>query len=254
MREYEMGELLPIVAELSRKYTSNESTSITYERAKILMEAVLFCIHELQEESENQVADVNMHPEEAYQLGYQLVKEKVRKSLELYNNIMTDFQSYHIRALHDTVVRGMPEFFRYYDAAFSPQDQLLTLDYPTIRTVDHLRGIDAIYQYLTYIQLEQEFLNQFPESFIIKSLEAYHEDYKELFINIPSVVQRYFIQTVFSEEFKEQAKSDRESFTKWTKCILKKLMEERFDGNPMLYHYLEKDLEEFGYFIKGILE
>lgn len=254
MREYEMEELLPIVAELSRKYTSNESTSITYDRAKILMEAVLFCIHELQEESKNQVADTNMQPEEAYQLGYELVKKKVKKSLELYNNIMIDFQSYHNRALYDTVVSGMPEFFRRYDAAFSPQDKLLTLDYPTIGTVEHLQGIDAIYQYLIYIQLEQEFLNQFPETFIIKSLEDYHEEYKELFINIPSVVLRYFIQIVFSEEFMEQAKGDRESFTQWTKCILKKLIDERFDGNTILYSYLEKDLEEFGYYIKGILE
>ena len=31
--EYKMEELLPIVEELAQKYTSGESSSITYERA-----------------------------------------------------------------------------------------------------------------------------------------------------------------------------------------------------------------------------
>lgn len=37
---YSMEELLPVVAWLTRKYTSNESTSITYEKARQLMGAV----------------------------------------------------------------------------------------------------------------------------------------------------------------------------------------------------------------------
>jgi hypothetical protein len=43
---YEISELIPIVAELTDLYTSKESTSITYEKANQLMEAVLFCIQE----------------------------------------------------------------------------------------------------------------------------------------------------------------------------------------------------------------
>ena len=34
--EYKMEELLPIVEELAQKYTSGESSSITYERAAYL--------------------------------------------------------------------------------------------------------------------------------------------------------------------------------------------------------------------------
>ena len=44
--DYEMEELVPIVAELAEKFTSKGSTSIPYERAQQLMEAVLYCIHE----------------------------------------------------------------------------------------------------------------------------------------------------------------------------------------------------------------
>ena len=43
---------MPIVAELADKYTGKESTSITYEKARQLMEAVLYCIHEYEEDPE----------------------------------------------------------------------------------------------------------------------------------------------------------------------------------------------------------
>ena len=43
---YEPEELLPLVARLAKKYTGGESTSVTYETAQYLMEAVLYCINE----------------------------------------------------------------------------------------------------------------------------------------------------------------------------------------------------------------
>ena len=52
-----MEELLPVVAALGEKYTGYEHSSVTYEKAQMLMEAVLYCIGEyegtsLQEERE----------------------------------------------------------------------------------------------------------------------------------------------------------------------------------------------------------
>ena len=41
---YEMEELIPIVGRLAEKYTANESTSVTYEKAEQLMGAVLYCM------------------------------------------------------------------------------------------------------------------------------------------------------------------------------------------------------------------
>lgn len=47
--DYKMEDLLPVVAELAEKYTSKESTSLPYEKARQLMEAVLYCIREGEE-------------------------------------------------------------------------------------------------------------------------------------------------------------------------------------------------------------
>ena len=46
---YQLEELIPLVAELATGYGGYEHTSITYERAEMLMEAVLYCIHECAE-------------------------------------------------------------------------------------------------------------------------------------------------------------------------------------------------------------
>ena len=43
---YGMNDLIPVVARLAEKYVGGDSTSVTYEKAEQLMEAVLYCIHE----------------------------------------------------------------------------------------------------------------------------------------------------------------------------------------------------------------
>ena len=52
MQRYTMEELIPVVAMLTEKYTSKESSSVTYETARQLMGAVQFCIQELEESKE----------------------------------------------------------------------------------------------------------------------------------------------------------------------------------------------------------
>ncbi len=46
MISYEAEELLPIVSELAVKFTSGDSTSVSFEKARQLMEAVIYCIQE----------------------------------------------------------------------------------------------------------------------------------------------------------------------------------------------------------------
>lgn len=45
----QMDALVKIVGKLAGKYTAGESTSVTYEKAEQLMEAVLYCIREAEE-------------------------------------------------------------------------------------------------------------------------------------------------------------------------------------------------------------
>lgn len=139
--EYALEELLPIVAELTGKWTSGESTSVTYERANQLMEAVLYCIAE-NEKQNALLSNVGIPAREAYWLGYEKVIEKVKRTQESYNTMVISFCAYGNENYHDTVIKALPGFFRYYDALYAPQNTIITMDYPTLRSIQKVSGIE----------------------------------------------------------------------------------------------------------------
>lgn len=205
--EYQPEELLPIVAKLAGKLTGGESTSITYEKAQQLMEAVLYCINEWEREQEeceqtgqddgksdacHVVSEKQKLPaKDAYEFGFACVTKKVKMSLALYNRIMENFDSYGNQCLYDTMVKGIPEFFKRYDAKFEPQNTILTLDYPIMEDLREYTGVDAIWEYLCCIRAEQKYLGRLPREFVIDSLRSYCADYEEMIENLRQIVDDY---------------------------------------------------------------
>lgn len=187
---YSIQELVPLVAELSAKYTGMESTSVTYEKAQQLMEAVLYCIHELEADDGQQLKmrGVNLSAREAYQLGYEKVIEKVKNMKAIYHELIKDFQYYGVECLRDTILEGIPGFLKWYDPIYNPQDTILTLDYPILDDLTGRYGIDIVYEYVKRVQLEQKFLQSFPKNYVEKILSAYCADYKLMVENISGIV------------------------------------------------------------------
>ena len=256
--------LLPIVAKLSEAYTSKESTSISYEIARQLMGAVLYCLEEYEQTNEAVNEIRNLHSEtsllSSYEQGYRCVIEKVRNAKDIYNSFIPTFQSYDNWFLEDTIKKGMPAFFLYYDAKFNPQNHILTLDYSTIKSTHSLCGVDAIYQYLTYIQLEQNFLSFFPMEYVISILREYQEDYKKLPINVCEIVYHHLLACslvgkklniiYFTKEDIQNA-SDylishtrsqiEENLSRLTKHFINKAYQE----NLALFNYLTSNIPDF---------
>lgn len=182
---YKMEELVPIVAELSDRYTSKESSSISYETANQLMGAVVYCINEWnQAKKEGTVQRKGISAREAYNIGYDLAKQKIKDALAIYHEILAEFDSYGNIYLEETIQKGIPEFFRWYDLDFHPQDTILTLDYPVAEDVYSISGIDAIYVYLQCVQKEQRVLGKMNRSQVIDALEQYNPNYKEMLENL----------------------------------------------------------------------
>lgn len=258
------SDLLPIVAKLTESYTSKESTSISYETARQLMKAILYCLEENEQANSSNQELKNMSYEislfSAYEQGYKKVLKKVQDAKEIYNTLIPTFQSYGNWFLEDTIKQGMPSFFLYYDAKFNPQNHILTLDYSTIQSVQSLCGIDAIYQYLTYIQLEQDFLAVFPMDYIISILTNYHRDYKELPINICEIVFQHLLScsliginlsTIYFTK-KEREKSSDYVFTHTRAQIendltilTNHLVNNIFKENQPLFDYLSTNIKDF---------
>lgn len=187
--EYEMEELIAIVGRLAEKYNAHESTSMTYEKAEQLMEAVLYCIHETEQFGDNfMVSEENMPIQRVYEIGAVYVEEKVKKALDLYNEMLPTFVYYGNHCLYDTFIKGMPEFFKWYDMRFEPQNTILTLDYPVLKDISGYMGIDKVYEFIVCIYLEQKFLHIFLGDYIINILLKYNRKYKDMIENICEIV------------------------------------------------------------------
>lgn len=180
--EYSLEELLPVVEKLSVKYTSGESSSITYEAARQLMDAVLYCIEAPGSEGNNEIIPKDKpDAAAAYELGFNRIMAKVYKAREIYDGMIEDFYDYQCRVCGETIIKGIPEFFINYDPKFNPRDHILTLDYPTLRPINELSGIHAIYQYLCNIKMEWEFLGAFEAKCIEELLGRIMMDYRNLY-------------------------------------------------------------------------
>ena len=211
---YEMEELLPVVAKLAEKYNGFESTSMTYERAEQLMEAVLYCIHELEMENTEAIMSVEkVSAQKAYETGLERVKKKVEMTLTMYNTISSEFVDYGNRCLYDTFIKGLPAFFKWYDVRFDPQNTILTLDYPVLKDLSKYSGIDRIYEYVDCIRLEQNFLKRFPEGYVTDVLRRYDFDYQEMIENLCEIVYAEVLihaltgKEIFDLEFQEEDRS-----------------------------------------------
>ena len=220
---YEMEELLPLVAELSEKYTGFESTSITYEEASQLMEAVLYCIQEPDAGHEGIVTVSQKLPaRQAYELGFEAVIRKVKLALDKYNQMLPSFCCYKCRCLHDTFINGIPEFFKRYDARFCPQDTILTLDYPVVSLAPELCGIDRIYAYINCIYLEQAFLGQFSEKSVSDILYRYHRQYTDLVENICEIVFMDVVAHLLAQKSLQDMEFRNEDYQKIQNVFLSK--------------------------------
>lgn len=181
---YEMEELLPIAGRLAARYTGTDSTSISYEKAEQLMEAVLYCIREAELEAPCAAAAKGTPARQIYEAGREAVERKVKKSLELYHKLLPEFSDYGNPYLSDTVLKGLPEFFQWYDTEFAPQNTILTLDYPVLRDLSSYMGVDRIYEYLLCVSMEQEFLKAFPKGLAEKLLYSHCREAHDMADNL----------------------------------------------------------------------
>jgi hypothetical protein len=180
--EYKLEEVLPVTAKLAKKFTSNESSSVSYETANQLMEAALYCIRECESKGEDTMLE-GRHIDcmTAYQKGYEIVLEKAEQAKRVYHRMLDHFEDYGCQNYRDTIIKGIPAFFLHYDPVFEPQNHILTLDYPVTNLSETMTGIDLILDYLIKAEYEQEFLQHFSREGIINLLEFTRTDYEELY-------------------------------------------------------------------------
>lgn len=270
---FETEELMPIVAELADKYTGKESTSITYEKARQLMEAVLYCIHEYEADEEKRqellTIDEKAAAKKVYGLGYETVLRNVKETQILYNKIIPNFKYYENRCYYDTFAKGIPSFFLYYDPRFQPQNHMLTLDYPVLYPMYSLQGIDAISAFVKCVSLEQVFLGKLPDEYILHVLRAYSPDQGELLINLAGIVLRNILGCRMAGKrvnIEGYTPGELERLTNYVnqnnaasleqemKGLVDELVRSGYDGLEELGDYLKADLHDYCFELKNAVK
>lgn len=270
---FETEELMPIVAELADKYTGKESTSITYEKARQLMEAVLYCIHEYETDpaksQELLTMDEKAAAKKVYSLGYETVLRNVKEAQILYNKIIPDFKYYENWCYYDTFVKGIPSFFLYYDPRFQPQNHILTLDYPVLHPVHSLQGIDAISAFIKCVSLEQVFLGKLPDEYVFHVLRAYSPDHGELIINLTGIVLRNILGCRMAGKrgniegytpgelgrlIDYVNRNDSAELEQDMEGLVDELVRSGYDGLEELGDYLKADLHDYCFELKNAVE
>lgn len=217
--QYSMEEVMPIVSELAWKYTGCDHTSVTYEKAQMLMEAVLYCIHEYERQESNALLVKHISAREAYEQGRAIVMDKLRRLQELYNQLIVDFKDYGSVCLRDTIRQGIPAFLDNYDFRFAPQETLLTLDYPILRDDTSISGISRVLSYVQCICLEQKFLKKINEHDIAETLRRYQRDYEHLIENICEIILQDMIGHMILDKPLQETGLSREDL-----AILKEIL------------------------------
>lgn len=271
---YDMKELLPVISHLAEMYTGCQSTSVTYEMAAQLMEAVIYCIREgdaygaagenMEGGAQLRQAGKTMSAMEAYELGYETVLRRMREASGAYAQLMQSFHDYGNAACHDTVAAGIPLFFQRYDARFCPQDHLLTLDYPVLEDISALCGIDAISRYIGCICVEQRFLQAFSQQEVHEALIEKHSGYEDMFFNLSAAVLRKLLGCMLlgggrlSESFSDgqyetlrervegvSKEKGREGLVACLEEFLNALIHSGFEGDEAMFFYLKKAVPDF---------
>ena len=265
--KYKIEELVSIVAKLAEGYTSKDSMSVTYERAQQLMGAVLYCINE--GESAQQFLPVqknDLSAERMYAIGAKRVEEKTKETLNLYNELMVHFSGYQNKCLYDTVVKGLPEFFKWYDCKYEPQNTILTLDYPVLTDIPEHTGIDKINDYILCIKLEQKCLNKFPYEYVIEILSKYDKRYELMIDNICEIVLMNVTchvvagKTISAMDFEqdeylrlqEQIQKDSpDDLRAKLKTVVEMLIRDYYENDDKLMEYLHKAVDNISVRIKN---
>ena len=181
------------------------------------------------------------------------MERKVKKSLELYHKLLPEFSDYGNPYLSDTVLKGLPEFFQWYDAEFDPQNTILTLDYAVLRDLSSYTGVDRIYEYLLCVSMEQEFLKAFPEGLAGKLIYSYCGEARGMADNLCESVLFVMAEYILAkkplgrEELKEEdglfvrqrlGEMELTEVKSYLRAALKKFTEAYCEDSEELFEYL----------------
>ena len=190
------NELIAVLADKCRKYTSNEIGSVRTELADEIMKSITFTIgiylknFEDNEKAINEL--INIGVKKCLECGENRLKRMVKSSRLFYEQLKNSAVNIDNEIYNSTLFGGLGGFFKLYDTEFFAHEINITADYRTMIYPIGYHGIEFIRRYMEYIYIENKICKRFDERKIKRLLAYYAVDYestvRDMEFNICSVV------------------------------------------------------------------
>ena len=194
--EHEVNELIAVLADKCRKYTSNEISSVRTEIADELMKSIMVTIgiylksFEDNEKAINEL--INIGVKKCLECGEKRLKQMVKSSRLFYEQLKNSAVNTDNEIYNSTLFGGLGGFFKLHDTEFFAHEINITADYRTMIYPIGYHGIEFIRKYMEYIYIENKICKRFDERKIKRLLAYYAVDYestvRDMELNICSVV------------------------------------------------------------------
>lgn len=175
-------------------YTKDESSSVLYETAENMMKNIDYTLSVYLNSlpdidtigKELKVKEINYMTDK----GFELIKSYMENGVVLLSKITETKADIDNIAYQDTIDYGLPLFFKKYEPYFKAMETDADIDYPVKDKKVQYEGCGIIYvvRYMKYLYLENMFLKHFDMKAVNMLLKSYDIRYKELLINMFTIV------------------------------------------------------------------
>lgn len=182
-------ELLKLLEQQTKKYTSGDSSSIPVELGQELLDSLLFCIG-VGLQGRDYMGEIdwslllNGDLVSLVEKGRSFIKCCIEYGEKLWEKICISLPSVENRSMKDTL-KSIGTFWKRYDACFLAHEIPCDIDYQlSIPVSEEKKGVLYVIAYLEQLAVENYFLSFFDRDVMIPVLNRYCPDYEGLLINL----------------------------------------------------------------------
>lgn len=201
-------QLMQILKESIRRYTREESSSISSDVAEEILTSILYAVDAFlfqlgdPENAINFVKKNNM--EITYEQGVKIVKDCLEETSALFKEIRNNKLDVAVDSYNITIDESIPLFLKKYEVVFDAHNTMASIDYPLAIDDMTIQGVYYLKQYLTYLKIETEFCQMFNQDDLRDLLVNYGRmcgfDYRIELFNIFELVLNNAVFSVLSGE------------------------------------------------------
>ncbi len=181
-------ECLALLAEKTERYNSGDSSSIQIEKAKEILNSVLYtigiCLKSFPNPDDAVTELQKMPLKELYQNGRKKIDRLLTATKSVHSKLLSKLFVTPNAFYSSTIKDGVYGFFKSYYPDFFAHETNFSASYPLFNAIQDFRGIEFIKFYVQGAFYENQFMSFFSPEDIHHLLCGYEENYRELQLNL----------------------------------------------------------------------